>query len=115
MSVVLEQLDLSDPAQVMDRLAAIERDLAIRQNALEAVARQWYDAKRDVEKEKAMALLKSEKQSITEKKADAELAGYLVPGASSEAEYEALKSAIRVLETRASVCMSLLKAQGRLG
>jgi uncharacterized protein YjbK len=106
-------LGLDHPAGIMNRLVEIESDLAIRQNNLESSARQWYGAKRDIEKEKAQALLGSDRASVTEKKAEADLAAYDVQGAASEAEYEALKAVVRVLETRATVCQSLLKAHGR--
>ena len=107
--------DLDHPAGIMRRLADIENDLAFRQNALEAAARGWYSAKREIEKEKAAALLASDEKSVTEKKAHAEIASYSVEGAEYEAEYEALKAVVRVLETRATVCQSLLKAHIQAG
>ena len=67
----------------------------------------------EIKKAHAIALLSSTKASVTEKKADADIAAYAAEGAEHEAEYEALKAVIRVLETRASICMSVLKAQGR--
>lgn len=107
-------VDLSHPAAVMQKLVEIEADLANRQNAYESAARGWYTAKRDIEKEKATALLgATDEKSVTEKKARAELSSYSVEGAEHEAEYEALKAVVRVLETRATICQSLLKAQGR--
>lgn len=105
--------DLSSPALVMELLEGIERDLANRQNLYESAARGWYQAKREIEKVKATALLSSDEKSITEKKARADLAAYDVEGAAHESEYEAIKAVIRVLETRATVCQSLLKAHGR--
>lgn len=97
----------------MRRLTEIENDLAIRQNSLESAARGWYSAKRDLEKTRAQVLLGSDRATVTEKKAEADIAAYDVEGAASEAEYEALKAVVRVLETRATVCQSLLKAHGR--
>lgn len=105
---------LSTPQEVMDCLTAIEIDLAVRQNAYERAARGYYTAKRDIEKARATALLSSDEKSITEKKACAELAAYDVEGAAHEAEYEGLKAAIRVLETRTMIATSLLKAMGRI-
>jgi hypothetical protein len=106
-------VELDSPALVMQKLTEIEADLAYRQNALETAARHWYQAKREIERVSARALLDSDKGSVTEKKADADLAAYDVEGAVYEAEYEAIKAAVRVLETRASVCQSILRAQGR--
>lgn len=106
-------LDLSSPAEVMVRLDGIERDLAIRQNAYESAARGFYTYKREIERERARALLSAPQSSVTEKRAHAELEAYGVDGASYEAEYEALKAVIRVLEARSMICCALLKAQGR--
>ena len=111
--MMLDVADLSTPQQVMARLESIEHDLAIRQNALENAAREWFTAKREIERERARALLSSEASSVTEKKAQAEIAAGGHEGIEFEAEYEALKSVVRVLETRATVCMALLKSQGR--
>ena len=106
--------DLSHAASVLSRLERIEHDLAVRQNALESAARGWYEAKREIERRKAQELLTADEKTVTEKKARAELAAYSVEGAEHEAEYEAIKAAVRVLETRATVCQSLLKAQLRV-
>lgn len=106
-------VDMTDPAAVMDRLARIENDLATRQNVYEAAARGWYAVRRDVERAHAMALLGSLAGSVAEKKAEADLAGLAVEGVERQDEYEALKAVIRVLETRGTICMSILKAQGR--
>lgn len=105
--------DLSNPAAVMARLAEIENALAERQNPYESAARSWYSAQREIQRRKAQALLTSDKGSVTEKKAEGDEAAYDVEGASAEAEYEALRAAVKVLETRATIGMSILKAQGR--
>lgn len=97
----------------MDRLAEIENDLAIRQNLYEDVAGKWFLAQRDIKRVWATALLGSEAGTVTEKKAEADLAAATAPGAELECEYVALKAAISVLEVRATVGMSILKAQGR--
>ncbi len=106
--------DLSAPYLVQERLEGIERDLAERQNAYENAARQWYGAQREINRQKAYSLLNSDRKSVTEKKAEGELAAYDVEGASAEAEYEALRAAVKVLETRATIGMSILKSQGRV-
>lgn len=105
--------DLDSPAVVQARLVEIEMDLAERQNPYERVARRWYDAQREIRKAHAIALLGSLKNSVTEKKAEADLAALVCDGAEHEAEYEAAKAALRVLETRAMICTSILKSQGR--
>ena len=48
---------LDSPHAVMDRLAEIEQDLAVRQNALEAAALSWYRLKRDKEQAAAVVFL----------------------------------------------------------
>ena len=103
---------LADPAQVTARLEEIERDLAIRQNALEAAALGWFRAKRDREREWATAYLAAEGPAH-ERKARADLAVATV-GTMAEAEFEALRAVVRVLETRASIGQSLLRSQGRV-
>lgn len=104
---------LSDPAAVMARLDEIDTALQERQNAYERAARSWYGAQREIVRVRAVKLLASTAVSVTEKKADADLAAYDVEGASAEAEYEALRAAVKVLELRATIGMSILKAQGR--
>lgn len=106
--------DLSHPGVVMARLEEIERELAERQNAYERAARYWYQAQREIGRVKATALLTADEKSVTEKKARGDLAAYGVEGAECEAEYEALKAAIKVREQRAMICQSLLKAHGRV-
>lgn len=105
--------ELDSPAEVLRLLSSIENDLANRQNAFEAAAGAWYTAQREMKRQAAHALLGSKASSVTEKRAQADLAAYDVEGSAQEAEYESLKAVIRVLETRATVCMSILKAQGR--
>lgn len=107
-------LELDSPQLVMSRLTDIERDLAGRQNAYEAAARDWFTARREIEREKARALLSADEKSVTEKRARAELASLTADGFEHEAEYEALRAVIRVLETRATICMSILKAQSQV-
>lgn len=97
----------------MDRLAEIENDLAIRQNLYEAAAGDWFKAQREIKRLWAVALLESEAVSVTEKKAEADIAAATAPGAERESEYVALKAVIGVLETRATIGMSVLKAMGR--
>ena len=106
--------EFDSPALVMHRLQAIERDLALKQNEWESVTRQWYDAQREMGKIRAEAMLVASEKYVAEKKARAELAAYDVPGAESQGEYEALKAVIGVLDKRAMINQSLLKAHGRI-
>ena len=104
---------LSDPGAVMDRLADIEQDLANRQGTLESAARNWFKAKRDREKNRAVKFLAAE-GTVAERQAIADEAT-AVDGKEEEAEWEAVKAVVRVLETRASIGQSILRAQSRSG
>ncbi len=99
------------PHIVLARLDEIERDLAARQNVFESAARSWYRAKRDKEHARAVAFLSAE-GTVAERQAHADVQTAL-HGRNDEAEYEALKAVIRVLETRASIGQSVLRAQQR--
>ncbi len=105
--------DLGHPIAVQQTLEEIERDLAKRQNFYEDAARQWFSAQREIRRLTATALLSSGRDSVTEKKAEGELAAYDVENAAAEAEYEALRAVVKVLEVRATILMSLAKSQGR--
>lgn len=104
-------MSLSTPQQVQARLEELENDLAIRQNAIEAQALAWFRKKRDREKQWAEAYVRAEGPAHV-RKAEADLAVATV-GVIEEAEYEAGKAVMRVLETRASIGQSLLRSQGR--
>jgi hypothetical protein len=114
MSATFQAAELDSPAVVMQRLSEIERDLAERQGAYENAARRWYEAQRQIRHAHAVALLSSTKPSVTEKKAEADVEAALCDGSEFEAEYEASKAVIRVLETRATIGMSILKSQSRV-
>jgi len=105
--------DFSNPAAVISRLEQIDVELGERQNLYEDAARRWFKAQREITRVKAKALLTSPKASVTEKKAEGDLAAYDVEGADAEAEYEALKAAVRLRELRAMIGTSILKAHGR--
>lgn len=103
--------DLSSPAQVLAGLEKIERDLAQRQVTLESAATDWFKAKREREHDRAVQFLGAvgtvaERNAI----ADRETA---MNDSEKEALWEALKAVVRVLETRASILQSVLRAQGR--
>lgn len=102
---------LASPQAVMDRLAEIENDLALRQNTLESAGLAWFKAKREKEHARAVAFLAAE-GTVAERSAIADRDTAL-DGRESEAEWEAVRAVVRVLETRANIGMSILKAQGR--
>lgn len=104
-------MSLSTPQQVQARLEEIDRDLAMRQNVLESAALAWYRKKRDREQRWARAYIETEGPAHV-RRAQADLAVATV-GIAEEAEYEAVKGVVRVLETRASIGQSLLRSQGR--
>ena len=104
-------MTLSAPAQVVERLEQIEADLAVRQNALEAAALAWFQAKRQREHDRAVAFIGAE-GTVAERSALADRATAL-DGREAEAEWEALRAVVRVLETRAMIGMGILKSQGR--
>lgn len=111
MSALSQRVDLTSPSAVMERLADIENDLALRQNALEAAAMDWYRAKRDKEHQRAIEFLSAE-GTVAERQTIADRATAL-DGKEEEALYESLRAVVRTLETRATIGMALLKAQGR--
>lgn len=104
-------MNLSSPIQVMERLQDIESDLASRQNELEAAASAWFTAKRDRELAEAVAYAGASGPA-TERKIIADAAGAEV-GAEEEGAWEGKRAVIRVLEARATIGQSLLKAHGR--
>lgn len=101
------------PAQIMQRLEDIEADLGNRQNDLAQAAENWTRQNREKEKAWAEAYLKADGQ-VTDRKAAAIQASCDI-GQDDEACYVALKAAVAVLETRATIGMALLKAHGRIG
>lgn len=100
------------PAQLEDRLQEIEQDLADRQNAFASAAERWHRIARDREYRHAVEFMRAAGASVTERKQAAAEQTALI-GINEEAEYEALKAAIRVMELRAMVGMALLKSAGR--
>lgn len=103
--------DLTHPGAVLARLEQIEHDLSERQGEYERAAFAWYRAKRELEHDIAVAYLAAE-GTVDERRSKARKA---VQGlhTEEEAQYEAIKAAVRVLETRASIGMAILKSQGR--
>lgn len=101
------------PAQLIERLEAIEGDLADRQNDAETAAESWFMAKRDKERERAEAFIAAD-GPMELRKAIAELAS-VNTGKEEEGRWHGTKAAIDVLEARAMIGMALLRAHGRAG
>lgn len=111
MSALAESRPVPSPAAIINRLESIEEDLAVRQNVLERVAAEWYRAKRDREKAYALEYLQAE-GTVDARKATAIKATALI-GVEAEAEFEAVRAVVRVLEARATIGQSLLRSMGR--
>jgi hypothetical protein len=105
--------------QILQRLEAIEEDLAERQTAYEDAAGDMHRLIRDYELRIARASLAAHGSTATEKKWRALEAvaasedGLYEDMKEAEGKYEALKAAVRVLEQRATIGMSILKAASR--
>ena len=102
---------LTDPGAVLIRLEEIERDLALRQGAYEAAALAWFRAKREKERDRAIAFLRAE-VTVAERSAQADRDTTFI-GAAEDAEFEAIRAVVSTLETRASIGQSILRSQGR--
>lgn len=101
------------PAEIIERLEELERDLADRQAALEDAAEAWTRAKRDKELAWARAYMAAQDGAVTTRKAAAILASETI-GVEAEARYQALTKVVAVIETRVSVGQSLLRAHTRI-
>lgn len=99
------------PAQIEERLQAIEQDLGVRQNAYGSAAENWYRVLRDREHRHALAFMAAE-GNTTERREAAKRETALI-GMAEEAEYEAMRAVVKVLEQRAMIGMSLLRSAGR--
>lgn len=104
-------MSIPSPAQVMERLDAIDRDMAERLPRLEAAAQEHFLAKREKEKKRAEVFLTTE-GTVAERNASADRLT-AETGKTAEAEYEAIKAVVRVLEARSTIGAALLKAQSR--
>jgi hypothetical protein len=101
---------------IEQRLDEIDQDLARRVDLLEAAARDWFMAKRTREHAHAVAFITAKQDGLTvaESEAMADRESCMI-GQEAEAEFEAIRAVVRVLETRATIGASLLKAYGRAG
>lgn len=100
--------EFDTPSGALAALMEIDQDLAKRQNEYEAAAEAWFRMKRDREYKHSIAFMEAQ-GAMPMRKAAAEKATALI-GLDAEARYEALKAVVRVLETRATICQSILKA-----
>lgn len=99
------------PVEVQQRLAEVDAQLALAQNQLVEVSLAAGRAERDaaVEKERAYAAAPG---TATERKVIADAAAAQI-GVDDRAKWDAYKLLVRVLESRASIGMALLKSYGR--
>ena len=102
---------MQTPQSVEQRLEAIDQDLAIRQNLYEAAAKAHFLKVAEVTKDKAIAYRKADGNSTDKRESANEQHGE--DGSKEQAEYEALKAVIKVLESRATIGMAILKSHGR--
>lgn len=102
------------PAQIMERLETIERELEEHQPDLSRYAEEWTRDKRRKEQTWAEAYMGASGAQVTDRKAAAIHASELI-GMEAEAKYVGLKAVTEVLSTRAMIGQSLLKAHGRIG
>ena len=104
-------------ATVYKRLMEIDTDLEARAEDHENAADAFYRAKRDWELALAKAFLAAEGRNKDEREARARLSlmdakdykDFVV----AEARWEGSKAAMRTLETRASICQSLLRVSAQ--
>ena len=106
------------PQTVMGRLAEIENDLAQRQNDYEQAADDRARLIRDWEKRLAMHQRTAHGANSEVRKATALVAAIEQDDlyerlSDAEARFDALRVVVRVLETRATIGMSILRSQGR--
>ena len=106
-------------SQIIERLEEIEADLGERQNEYEAAADDVRRLAREFQLREAHAFMAAKGDTATERKAKATIAlaaaedGIWERMGAAEGRYEGLRAAVRVLEQRGTIGMSLLKAQTR--
>ncbi len=103
---------LNHPAGVIDRLEAIEGELATTQNEYEAAAREWFRMRRDRAHAEAQAYVRAE-GTDTARRLAGKAAGMEV-GWEQEGRYDILKRKLQTLGDRATIGQSLLRAQSRI-
>jgi len=108
------------PAQLIERLEAIEQDMGDRQNEYETAAEDRARRVRDWDRRLALHMKKASGSNADARKANGFVAaveqdnGELYEDLKdAEARFDALRVVMRTLETRATIGQSLLRAQGR--
>lgn len=109
---------LASPQQVIARLQEIEHDLAERQNDWEEAAADRARLIRDWEHRYALCMKKAQGPNSEARKAAAfvmaaEMDDLYRHLTEAESTYEALRAVVKVLETRSTIGMSILRSQGR--
>ncbi len=103
---------LSHPAGVIDRLEAIEGELAKAQNSFEAAAKAWFGKRADRAKAGAEAYVSAggteEKRRLARKQAEMDTAW------EQEAAFEIAKMKCKTLADRAIIGESILRSQSRV-
>jgi hypothetical protein len=100
------------PQEIIARLEEIEQDLASRQNEYAEAAEAWVRKDREREQKNAEAYMAATGQ-VTDRKAAASNESATI-GMEEEARYVGVRAVVKVLETRATIGQSLLKAHGRI-
>ena len=107
--------------QITERLEEIEKDLGERQEPYSLAAEAHVRTNREIELRMARVKLATKADTQTEKK-DKALDAIAAAGdglyerhVDAEAEFEGARAAIKVLETRATIGMALLKSQREMG
>jgi hypothetical protein len=108
------------PGAVQDRLAAIELDLSERQPEFEKAADDRARLVRDWDRRLALHMKRAGGSNAEARKANGFVAaleqdnGELYEAwKDAEARYDALRVVVKTLEVRATIGMSILRAQGR--
>lgn len=100
-----------NPHTIAQRLDEIDQDIAGRIEDVEEAAAAWFEKKRDRE-QKMAACFMATVGTVAERRAAAEVK-WATYGAEEEGAYEGQKAALRALETRGAIGMSLLRSYGR--
>ena len=110
-------MTLSDPASIMIWLEKIDADLSTQRHKISSAASAFFRKKRDFELELAKAYVAAEGSNQKERESNALIHVHSLPVyvafTTAEAQYHALTKVIGVLETRATICQSLLKIHAK--
>lgn len=110
-------MSLADPGKIMGWLEKIDSDLANLRNGITSAAARYFHKKRDFELAWAKAYVDAEGTNQKARESAALIHVESLPVysefVSAEADYHAFKLQIDVLQTRATICQSLLKIDTR--